>query len=94
MDPLDLKVPPLPEATMVSMAATAATGFIAPRQHGGNSNGVSSSPAGAVDSASRLHSVTAGVAAEQENGISTDAFGSTEPYRYSVSSLTERSSCP
>lgn len=64
------------------MAATAVTEPIVPRQHGGNSTGVSSSRASAADSAPRLTPVTASVTAEQRNGPFTDEVGLLEPYRY------------
>lgn len=75
------------------MAATAATEFRARRQHGGNSNGVSLSRTSAADLAPRLTPVAVSVTAKQENGPLTDEIGLPEPYRYSVLSLTERSSC-
>lgn len=60
--------PPESYDALSLVAATAATEFAASRQHGGNSTGVLSGRAGAVDSASSLLLVTASVTAEQRNG--------------------------
>jgi hypothetical protein len=77
---------------MASMTATAATEFTAVRQHGGNSKDVSSSRSTVAYVASRLTPVVESVVENEVYGLVTDEIGFPEPYRYSVSSLTERSS--
>jgi hypothetical protein len=79
---LDPQCSTAPRATMVSMAATAARGLETPRQHRGNSHGVSSSRASTVDSAPCSAPVAVSVTARQENGPLTDEIGLPEPYRY------------
>jgi hypothetical protein len=64
------------------MSATSATEITAMRHQIGNGKGPFSGRPNAVDSASCQFAAPESVPDNHENGTFTDAFGSTEPYRY------------
>jgi hypothetical protein len=67
---------------MTPVAATAATEFTAPRQHGGNSEDGLSGRADTVNAASCLTPVAENVAENENGGHFPHQFGLLEPYRY------------